>query len=126
MADEYDDLYGDLYPGEAEFGTQSTSTATPAASAPAATAADPAPSTSLPSAPTSLPAAPAAPPATSAIPSYSDAPASRPQNQHHQQGASNPTAPNPPPLHFAPNYAAQRTAEGRTAGVRPSDMPEEG
>lgn len=126
MADEYDDLYGDLYPGEAEFGAQSTTASTGAAAAPAPDASTSAPSTSLPSAPTSLPAAPAAQPSTSAIPSYSDAPVQHNQQQQQQQGASKPTAPNPPPLHFAPNYAAQRNADGRTAGVRPSDMPEEG
>lgn len=122
MADEYDDLYGDLYPGEAEYGAQATSTAASATPAPAQAAAAPAASTSLPSAPSSLPAAPAAQPATSAIPSYSESPA--PPSGQGLQSANN--ASNPPPIHFAPNYAAQRANDGRTAGVRPGDMPEEG
>ncbi|GAA6001718.1 RNA-binding protein [Rhodotorula paludigena] len=113
MADEYDDLYGDLYPGEAEYGSAATS----AAPAPAASTQQPASTAST------------AAQSSSAIPSYSDAPSA-------STGSAGLPAPplaaaaaavnNPPPIHFAPNYAAQRTSEGRTAGVRPADMPEEG
>ncbi|GAA5999666.1 hypothetical protein JCM5350_005557 [Sporobolomyces pararoseus] len=30
------------------------------------------------------------------------------------------------PLHFSPGYAQQRQQEGKTGGVRPNDMPDEG
>jgi len=40
------------------------------------------------------------------------------QGQQQQQSSE--------PMHFAPGYAQQRQQEGKTGGVRPSDMPDEG
>jgi hypothetical protein len=118
--DEYEDLYGDLYPGEAEYGatasapapaaTTSISSTTPLTEAPPPAAPQPIQSLASPS------------PAVSAIPSLADQP---PQQQYGQQQQGDSGASNPP-MHFAPGFAAQRQQSGQTGGVRPSDMPEEG
>lgn len=117
--DEYEDLYGDLYPGEAEYGNNAS--AAPATNSVSSTAplteAPPLPATTT----SAIPSLASPAPATSAIVNLADQPQQHTnQNQGGDRGMSN------PPMHFAPNFAAQRQQTGQTGGVRPSDMPEEG
>ncbi|GAA5962635.1 hypothetical protein JCM3765_006868 [Sporobolomyces pararoseus] len=126
--DGYDDLYGDLYGDEEEQQQQQASSIT--------TKAEPSTDSTKPA--VSSPGGGGGAVKTEPISSllahedqlqqqkHQALAAQQQQQQVQQQPIASTTTSVGEPLHFAPGYAQQRQQEGKTGGVRPSDMPDEG